>query len=128
MENLFIRYELKAAVDDPSFRLTAEKLVYKCGIRADLKGSKCLTDAVILYGTGMCSGFCDIYRNIAAIRGLKPKSVMREISYAITQAFDLPTKLSMLVGANIPASDIHSSLVIAYLGSMFRNPDLSVYA
>ncbi len=128
MENILISNDLLSTVSDPSFRLTAERLVLKCGVRADLKGSRCLIDAVILHGTEMCTGFCEIYRAIADIRGLKPKSVMREISYAIAQAFDLPDRLSTMVGTDIPPSDIHSGLVIAYLGRLFKNPDLSVYA
>lgn len=120
--------EYTATLADPSFRLTAERLILKCGVRADLKGSRCLIDAVILYGTELCYGFCEIYRIIGALRNLKPKSVMREITYAINQAFDLPTRLSKMIGANIPASDVHSGLVIAYLGRLFKNPDLSLYA
>lgn len=115
-------------VGDPSFRLTAEKLVLKCGVRADLKGCSCLADAIILFGTESCTGFCEIYRVIGSIRGLKPKSVMREITYAISQSFGISERLSSMVGIHIPESDIHSGLVIAYLGKLFKNPDLSLYA
>lgn len=125
--NTFLTSEYPSALADPSFRLTAEKLVLKIGVRADLKGYDCLVDAVILYGTELCTRFCDIYRIIGGLRRLKHKSVMREISYAVYQAFDLPRRLSALVGADIPASDIHNSLIIAYLGKLFRNPSLAVY-
>ena len=127
MKTVFISNDILSALSDRSFRLTAERLVCKCGIRADLKGFDCLTDAVILYGTELCSGFCEIYRNIAAARKLKAKSVMREISYALCQAFDLAAKLSALVGTEIPESDIHNALVIAYLGKLFKDPDLTIY-
>ena len=126
--NTTAQYELKSVIDDPTFRLTAERLVIKSGVRADLKGSGSLIDAVILFGTGMCSGFCDIYRTIGEIRGIKPKSVMREISYAVSQAFNLSQNLSAMVGTTIPEQDIHNGLVIAYLGRIFKNPSLSVYA
>lgn len=116
-----------SALADPSFRLTAEKLVLKVGVRVDLKGYNGLVDAVILYGTELCIKFCRIYRIVGELRNLKSKSVMREISYAVNQAFDLPRKLSDLVGVEIPASDIHSGLVIAYLGKLFRSPSLAVY-
>lgn len=120
--------EYTKVLADPSFRLTAERLVFKCGVRADLKGCKCLVDAIILFGTETCEGFCEIYRIIGAMRKIKPKSVMREITYAITQAFDIVDRLSKLVGINLSDNDIHSGLVIAYLGRIFKNPDLSLYA
>ena len=120
--------EYISALSDPSFRLTAERLAIKCGIRSDLKGSKCLVDAIILYGTEQCDGFCDIYRIIGEVRKIKPKSVMREISYAIAQAFGIVDRLSSLVGITLTENDIHSGLVIAYLGKIFKHPDLALYA
>ena len=120
--------EYLAALADPSFRLTAERLIMKCGVRSDLKGSNCLVDAIILYGTGLCTGFCEIYRIIGEVRGIKPKSVMREIAYAIAQAFGIVDRLSKLVGVTLTRNDIHSGLVIAYLGKIFKHPDLAIYA
>ena len=116
-----------SVLSDSTFRLTAEKLVLKCGVRADLKGCRCLIDAVILFGTGMYTGFCDIYRAVGSVHGLQAKSVMREISYAIAQAFNLADNLSKLIGTPIPKSDIHNGLVIAYLGRLFQNPSLAIY-
>ncbi len=120
--------EYAAAIADKTFRLTAERLVLKCGVRADLKGFYRLVDCVIIYGTELCTEFCRIYRIVGEINGLQAKSVMREISYALKQSFDAPAKLSALIGFNIPESEIHSGLVIAYLGRLFKNPELSVFA
>ena len=120
--------EYVAVLGDSSFRLTAERLIMKCGVRSDLKGSNCLVDAIILYGTELCTGFCEIYRIIGEVRGIKPKSVMREISYAIVQAFGIVERLSKLVGVPLTQNDIHSGLVIAYLGKIFKHPDLALYA
>ncbi|MDE7406510.1 MAG: sporulation initiation factor Spo0A C-terminal domain-containing protein [Clostridiales bacterium] len=127
MENKVLS-EYLTALSDPSFRLTAERLTMKCGVRSDLKGSKCLVDAIILYGTELCTGFCEIYRIIGEIRHIKPKSVMREIAYAISQAFGIVDRLSKLVGVTLSDNDIHSGLVIAYLGKIFQHPDLALYA
>lgn len=127
MENKVLS-EYLTALSDPSFRLTAERLTMKCGVRSDLKGSKCLVDAIILYGTELCTGFCEIYRIIGEIRNIKPKSVMREIAYAISQAFGIVDRLSKLVGVTLSDNDIHSGLVIAYLGKIFQHPDLALYA
>ena len=126
--NDLILTEYRQVLADPSFRLTAERLILKCGVRADLKGSDSLVDAVILYGTDTCTGFCEIYRVIGEVRNVKPKSIMRAISYAITQAFDLSTRLSEMIGTTIPPDHVHSGLVIAYLGRLFKNPELSLYA
>ncbi|MCH5156122.1 MAG: hypothetical protein J1F69_05890 [Clostridiales bacterium] len=128
MENKNVLSEYTAVLADPSFRLTAEKLTMKCGVRSDLKGSKCLVDAIILYGTELCSGFCEIYRIIGEVRHIKPKSVMREISYAISQAFGIVDRLSNIVDVTLTQNDIHSGLVIAYLGKIFKHPDLALYA
>ncbi|MDE6200437.1 MAG: sporulation initiation factor Spo0A C-terminal domain-containing protein [Clostridiales bacterium] len=127
MENNVLS-EYLSAIADPSFRLTAERLTMKCGVRSDLKGRKCLVDAIILYGTELCTGFCEIYRIIGELRHIKPKSVMREIAYAIAQAFDIVDRLSKLVGVTLTDNDIHSGLVIAYLGKIFKHPDLALYA
>ena len=120
--------EYMTVLADPSFRLTAERLTMMCGVRADLKGSKCLVDAVILYGTEMATAFCEIYRIIGEVRRIKAKSVMREIAYAIAQAFGIAERLSKLVGVPLTDNDIHNGLVIAYLGKIFRHPDLALYA
>lgn len=112
-------------VKDKTFRFTAEKLVLACGVRADLKGFNCLVDAIILYGTEFSTSFCEIYNEIAIIRNLKPKTVMREISYAITQSFCLHERLSELMGIPISQADIHNGLVIAYLSNLFKHPPKS---
>ncbi len=115
-------------LSDPSFRLTAEKLAIKCGIRADLMGFNRIVDAVILCGVGECTNSTEIYARVGALRNIKPKSVLRVITYAIRHAFDLPARLSAMIGIPIPESDIHSGLVIAYLGRLFQNPSLALYA
>ncbi len=120
--------DCREVLEDKSFQLTAEKLVLKSGIRADLKGFSCLIDAVIIYGTGVCKTFCDIYGAIAALRSTKTKTIMREISYAIEQSYGLSECLSRLLDIPIDENDIHSGLVIAYLGRLFVNPDINVYA
>ncbi|MDE5563132.1 MAG: sporulation initiation factor Spo0A C-terminal domain-containing protein [Clostridiales bacterium] len=120
--------EYLTAISDPSFRLTAERLTLKCGVRSDLKGSKGLVDAIILYGTELCTGTCEIYRIIGEIRHIKSKSVMREIAYAIAQSFGIAERLSKMIGIPLTDNDIHSGLVIAYLGKIFRHPDLALYA
>lgn len=113
---------------DQSFRLTAEKLALRCGIRADLKGFEYIVDAVILFGTETYTRMCEIYSRIGELRRAKEKSVMRAVSYSIANAIDLPSRLSEMVGINIAASDIHNGLIIAYLGKLFRSPALSTYA
>lgn len=127
MENI-IKNEYAELTADKSFRLTAERLVFRCGIHSNLKGYDCLADAVILYGAGACTGFCEIYRIIGLLRGLKPKSVMREISYAISQTRDIHIQLSKLTGFIVDKNDVNNALVIAYLGRIFRSPELSLYS
>lgn len=126
--NIIDTSDYKSILTDKTFRHTAARLVYKCGVRADLKGSDWLIEAVILYGTGSCSGFSEIYRVIGEQHDMNPKSVMRSISYTIDQAFDLPARLGALIGIELTYNDIHCSLVIAYLGKLFACPDGSIFA
>lgn len=112
---------------DPVFRTTAERLVMRAGVSAKYKGAYTLADTVILYGTDVSHRFCTLYDIVADYRGLKFKTVMREIDYAISQSSELPVRLSVMIGATIREDDIHSGLVISYLGMMFKNPNLSLY-
>ena len=120
--------DYKSYLTDDTFILTANKILIRCGIRIDLKGYHYLADAIILYGTGLCKRFSDIYRIIAADRGIKPKSVMREISYAINAAHGIHERISSMLGIEIPKTVVHNGLVIAYLGTIFRDPDASLFA
>lgn len=107
-------------VCDKAFRRAAALLVAKSGVRSDLKGCACLTDAIILYGTAACKSFCEIYRIIAELRHAKTKTVMREMSYCISQSSELPENLTSLTGAKINLSDIRCGLVISGLGELFK--------
>ncbi len=110
-------------LDNPRLRRTAERLIYRCGIRADLKGSDCLADAAILYSCG-ARLFYAIYDDVGAYRGKKSKTVQREISYCIAQAPDLAERLSAMIGCRVSPADIHSSLVIAYLGKLLESAEI----
>ncbi|MBD5131264.1 MAG: hypothetical protein HDT28_01525 [Clostridiales bacterium] len=128
MATNYINGEYIEALRDSSFRLTAERLVMNIGVRAYLKGFNCIADAVILYGTELCSRFCDIYDVIAEYRSVSHKSVMREIAYALSsEAEEIAKNLSAMTGANITKLEVHSGLVIAYLGKLFRAPEAAVY-
>lgn len=126
--NIIKSTEYMSVLSDNTFRHTANKLLIKCGIRAELNGYHYLTDAIVLYGTETCTKFCEIYRIIAAHRRIKPKSVMREISYAINNSIAIHERISELIGIDIPQDVVHNGLVIAYLGVIFRDPDSSIYA
>lgn len=115
-------------LNDPGLRETAERLVMRAGVSAKYKGAHTLADTIILYGTDASHKFCTLYRIVAECRGLKFKTVMREIDYAITQSRELPVRLSVMIGTPIYEEDIHSGLVISYLGMMLKNPTISLYS
>ncbi len=108
-----------------ALRRDAVSLVVKCGVRADLRGFDCLVDAIVFSVLNPRVGFCNIYKRIGDDIGVKQKTVMREISYAIAQAFDIRSTLSAIVGVKIPQNDVHSSLVIAYLANELRTKRLA---
>ena len=96
-------------------------IVLKCGIQPSLKGCEYLAEAIEMYTAGDYS-FTEIYRTIGERNGIKAKSVMRNIAYAISQGFDVCKKLSAIVGVEIPDAQIHTSLVISYLGHILKPP------
>ncbi|MDE6402124.1 MAG: hypothetical protein K2L54_05855, partial [Clostridiales bacterium] len=63
-------------------------------------------------------------RTIADRRGLNPKSIMREINYALTATQDVYVKLSELTGLTFADTDMRASLVIAYLARLLSVPEL----
>ncbi len=107
-------------VFDMNARRSAESLVLRCGIHANLKGFSRLTDAILLYGTDENGSLCKLYRKIAELRSLKPKTVIREISYAIAQSPRLDIRLSELVGSVFCSDEIHNGLVIAALSTVYN--------
>lgn len=106
-----------SAIKNENNRSIARDLVFRCGVRADLKGCQYLIDAVIIYGSNLCTSFCRIYGIIGKLRGRRQKAVEHSISYAICQAPDIKMYLSKLIGVEVKES--HNGLVISYLGSLF---------
>lgn len=100
--------------NDKKRHYVADNLVLKCGVPPYLYGCAFLTEAIELYAEGKYS-FSAIYRKIAAKKSVTPKSITRDISYAISQSFDIRDKLTEIMGVNIPRDQIHNSLVISYL-------------
>ncbi len=122
--NTLISSEHISLLEDRTFRNTADRLVVRLGVRPDLTGFRLLSDAVILYGTGNYS-FCTIYKMVAAYRSIKPKTVPRLISYALSEAIGLLENLRDLTGVLFREADIHAGLIIAHLGKIFKDPDLA---
>lgn len=113
---------IKKAAEDRRTVNAVERLVLKCGVRADLNGYTYLSEAAAVFSAHPDSKLKDICDAVGSIHGVKPKTVMREINYAVAQAFDISETLSELVGARIPPSHIHGRLVIAYIGKLCGKP------
>lgn len=89
-------------------------LVTEYGIPPDLIGSRYIAKAVELYSNQNCN-FNKIYNAVATAFSVSCKSVMRCISYAISNAYNLREKICKAFNIDIPKGALHSSLVIAYL-------------
>ena len=63
---------------------TALSLVLKCGISPDHKGCFYLADAIEIFAQKR-QPFYSIYKQIADKHGVNRKTVMREISYALSR-------------------------------------------
>ena len=111
-------------VDDKR-RFLAEKLVLHCGVPACLIGYDALVDCVNLSSEMPSYGICNIYAAVGAARKIKPRSVLRNISYAICKANNIAESLSNIVGARVLPQEVHAGLVISYLGKIVKNPILS---
>ncbi len=109
-----------SVIDNDELRCSAEKLLLKCGIRADLSGFTYLTDAVILKSSYPRLRTCETYSLIGKVHSMRQKSIMRAISYAVDNAFGLPRRLNAMLDIDIGYSDIHNGLVISYLAGLMR--------
>lgn len=92
----------------------AQTLVLQCGVRPYLSGCTYLAEAIELY-SGEEQTPMSVYRSIAERHSVKPKTVMRNIAYAISKCGDMHNKLSDMMGIKIHPDEIHNGLVIAYL-------------
>lgn len=104
---------------DKSMRDVAERLVFDCGVHAHLKGFDCLADATILYASTNAS-VGEIYGIVGTYRNIKPKTVMRLITYAIDDAPDFAALLSRLTESHVTKAELHNGLAIADLGYVCR--------
>lgn len=102
----------------PSYEAMA--LAMQSGIPPYLDGCFYVARAADIYAEGTMS-FMNIYRIIANDCGIKPKSVMRSIAYAISQAPDIHIKLSKMFDTNIPENLVHNGLVISFFGLRLRH-------
>lgn len=101
-------------MNNQSKQSIAKNLVLKCGVPPTLAGYKYLTEAVELYATGNYK-LTEVYEELAESQDLLPQSVLRDISYAIAQSYNISKRLSAVVGLEIPDEQIRAGLVISYL-------------
>lgn len=97
-----------------TLRSEAVNLVLSCGIPPNLIGHAYLAAASEMYASGKYS-ISDAYRAIAEQHNIKPRSVMRNITYAIRQGFNVAKRLSEITGISVGDDQLHNALVIAYL-------------
>lgn len=79
-------------------------ILLECGFSADLKGFGYLSDVIAAYRSSPHDGFrkaCDI---VALKHGVDSKTIMREISHAVSQAKDF-SRLSQIVEAHTAQSE-----------------------
>lgn len=96
----------------------AIELTIRSGIPPYLDGCTYIAHAIEMFANGTTS-FMDIYKAIGREYGLKPKSIIRAVGYAIAQALHLNANLSRLLNIELPPY-LHNSLVISHLGYYFR--------
>lgn len=57
----------------------------------------------------------EMYRKIAKRYGVKEKTVMRNVSYALGKVENLNEKLSKMMGFRVPSEGLHIGRIVSYL-------------
>lgn len=65
-----------------------------------------------------------IYAAVSKGYGVQPKTVMRNVTYALRHAYDLPQRLSEILGFQIDTNTLHSGKVIFYMADYVAEPEL----
>ena len=102
----------------------AETTVLRCGIAPSKNGYTYLTEAAALYSTDCTVPIKRIYETVASFHGVKPRTVMRGITYAIGGTRELHKRLSKMLSATVTIDELRSGLVIAYLAKIL-NPKIN---
>ncbi len=97
----------------------AVNLVLKCGIPPHLAGCEYLATTVEMIATTKCS-MAAVYKILAEENDVRPKSISRDVAYAIEQGFTVREKVSELTGVEIPKQQMHPSLIVSYLAIQLR--------
>ena len=102
----------------------AEATVLRLGINPSKNGYTYLIEASALYSKDCAVPMKRIYETVASFHGVKPRTVMRGITYAIEEARELHKRLSQMISAPVTINDLRSGLVIAYLAKIL-NPKIN---
>lgn len=106
-------------------RTLAEKIALFCGIPANLCGFDKLVDCAVIASYRPNAPLQDIYRTVASMYGVVPKSVLRAISYALEKSPTFACAFADMIGSNVRPQDIHCGMAIAHFGKIIDNPELS---
>ncbi len=101
-------------------RIDADMLLLRSGVPSNLIGFDYLCDAVLLVGKNSKMRPCEVYAAVGEYRHVKPKTVMRVISYALNSASSLAKNLGKLTETTVDPNDVHNAFVIGYLATLLR--------
>lgn len=105
-------------------RTLAEKLVLYCGVPANLSGYDKLVDCAVIASYRVSAPRKEIYRTVASVYGVVSQSVIRSVTYAINKTTDFERSFAEIIGSHARV-DVHCGKVIAHLGKIIDNPELS---
>ena len=94
------------------------------GIDPTHKGYYQLLDCILIQAERHYRNIHYVYSDVAIKYGIKFKSVMRNISYALSKVEDLARKLSALLGFTVDDSILHNGSIINYLANLVSFPEL----
>ncbi len=92
----------------------AESALLHCGVNPCKNGYTYLTEAAALYSKDCTVPIKRVYETVASFHGVKPRTVMRGITYAIEGTRELHKKLSQMLNMNIKIEDLRSGMVVAF--------------
>lgn len=105
-------------------RRTIKRYLIRLTIDPTHVGFRQLLECVYVKVTLKLNIMNKIYAVVAKDYGIKPKSVMRDVDYALRQVPDLAERLSEIMGFYIDKSSLHNGRVVFYLADIVSEPSL----
>lgn len=98
--------------------------VIRLNIDPTHEGYRQMIDCIYVRITEKLHTIGKIYAAVAIRYGVKPKSVMRNITYALGRVTDPAERLSEILGFTVDNNSLHPGRIIFYLADLIAEPSM----